>query len=399
MPRLLVFNPGHEEALAHACSPSYTPRREVQRMMLDLGHLMLLICHEGDYVALPCAGGGLTIIDYLGREVSPHTLPPLELSPWALERHAITSFHKKATALGIRLRLPPITEPYLALSHRESSTRLMRYLAEQGWVERTLIPEWVTDGPNVAERLTESLDRFAALGHRRLMTKRPYSSSGRGVMPLDLPAGDASRIMLTAQCRRWGSISLEPWLTIEQDWAIEYYYTPEEVRYVGLSRFDTRLGHGAYEGNRLASEAELRANLLQYIGQEAWEWLCSTHCAFLRAELGAGYTGYVGVDMCLYRTEAGLSLHPAVEINLRCTMGVLAHEAYLRHVAPLRTTRGDGLVQAPRYVFRLDYLATSGTALALYEAHRAAADAAIPPIPLTKPTIESQYYAYLTPDI
>ena len=44
--------------------------------------------------------------------------------------------------------------------------------------------------------------------------------------------------------------------------------------------------------------------------------------------------GYIGIDLFLYEQGGLLKLHPCVEINLRTTMGVLAHLAYERYLAP-----------------------------------------------------------------
>lgn len=394
MARLFVFNPGHEEALRHHTAPSYTPRREVQQMMRDLGRLMLLLCTPQDYVALFDPLGELHFIDYLGKPTSAKHLPPLTLTPWALERHLADLIYKKATKQGVHLTLPPICEPYLRLSHRSSSTRLLQHLESWGWAVEELIPKWLYQGENLPQELAQSLEGFIERGHQRLMTKRPFSSSGRGVMPLPLPVDEATLRQLVGQCRQAGSISLEPWLHIVEDWAVEYYYTAGEVRYVGLSRFDTRDSGGAYEGNRLASEAELRNALIQHIGLEVWEGLLSAHKKFLLSSLGDGYEGYIGIDMCLYDEGGKLRLHPAIEINARCTMGVLAHEAYKRHIAPYTHPETNRM---PSYIFRLSYLPEVQAALRLYEAHLGTASAPQPTIPLTIPTEESHYYAYLAP--
>lgn len=392
MQKLFVFNPGHEEALLHHSASSYTPRQEVRQLMYDLGHLMLLLCDEGDYVAL-ITEEGLCIIDHLSNPVSPQDLPSLELTPWALEPHLIAYIAKHATALGISLSLPFVSRPYLSLSHRSSSTRLLHYLIEQGWNVEDLIPEWLHASEDLSLELDRCLTGFMTQGHLRLIAKRPFSSSGRGVMPIDLPADAACRKMLFGQCCRSGSISLEPWLQIEQDWAVEYYYSSEGARYIGLSRFDTKKGLATYEGNQLASETELRGEIIRHIGQESWERLTEGHRAFLAAELGDTYTGYIGVDMCLYKQGKELRLHPAVEINVRCTMGLLAHEAYLRYIEPMLY---DGTTKA-RYRFQLDYYPEKGAAFQSYLAHLRTEHSSLLFIPLTKPTQKSHYYTYLAP--
>ena len=53
-----------------------------------------------------------------------------------------------------------------------------------------------------------------------------------------------------------------------------------------------------------------------------------------RSMAGSDYVGYIGIDLFLYEVEGQTKLHPCVEINLRTTMGVLAHLAYERYLAP-----------------------------------------------------------------
>ena len=44
-----------------------------------------------------------------------------------------------------------------------------------------------------------------------------------------------------------------------------------------------------------------------------------------------GYLGPVGVDMFVYHDAEGYHLNPCVEINLRHTMGMVAHAIAQRH--------------------------------------------------------------------
>lgn len=394
MNRLYFFNPGHEEALAQAEASSYTPKREVQQMMQDLGELMLLLCDATDYVALLDRHSELRIVNSWGEEVAPSSLPKLELTLWALERHALYFVKKKAEHLGLNLGTPLISGEYLRVSHRQSATRLMQHCVERGWPLQEIMPEWHYFSEELELNLEKRFTAYCFEGHSKLMLKRPYTSSGRGVMRLDLPLEHRNIELLCAQCRRSGGISLEPWLEIEQDWAVEYYYAAGEVTYVGLSKFQTKQGQGLYEGNLLASDAQLRAELIAVIGQRLWEELLEAHQSFLRIALGADYSGYIGIDMCLYWTEQGLRLHPAVEINARCTMGVLAHMAYLRHIAPIKET-GVGQGNEENYSFCLKYFREKASAYCLYERHQAFSGSGFATIPLTHPSLDSHFYAYL----
>jgi hypothetical protein len=69
------------------------------------------------------------------------------------------------------------------------------------------------------------------------------------------------------------------------------------------------------------------------MGEEALLTLINAQCTWLEEELSdSQYTGYIGIDLFFYRDGESLRLHPCVEINLRTTMGVLAHFAYEQYV-------------------------------------------------------------------
>jgi predicted ATP-grasp superfamily ATP-dependent carboligase len=50
--------------------------------------------------------------------------------------------------------------------------------------------------------------------------------------------------------------------------------------------------------------------------------------------LGGQYEGYFGIDMMIYDDNGTMMIAPCVEVNLRMTMGVVAHRLMERVVAP-----------------------------------------------------------------
>ena len=88
---------------------------------------------------------------------------------------------------------------------------------------------------------------------------------------------------------------------------------------------------GAYAGNVLWTQQQLGERLRALVPERELAALIALHEAYLSEQLaGSGYVGYIGIDLFVYRRGEVFALHPAVEINLRCTMGVLAHRAQLR---------------------------------------------------------------------
>lgn len=382
--RLFVFNPGHEEALRLPQGQSYTPPKEVRRMMLDLSPLMRLLASTDDYIWLPSADGSAQIATHEGvllEDLS--ALPPLLLTPWALEPRFIEQVRRQATSLGIRLLSPEVSSAYLTLSHRRSATDLLEYLDKHWARVEELAPRWIMPTGETERVLRELLEDFRLRqGFREVIVKRPYTSSGRGVMAYDLPLSDEKISSLVAACARAGGLSVEPRLRLVQDWAAEYYYTEGEARYIGLSKFATTATTGAYTGNELQSEQALWAELSAIVGEAELEALVHAHQDFLMVRLGRGYEGYIGIDMFVYLDDAGRQkLHPAVEINVRCTMGVLALMAYEHHLAP----NGSG-------TYQLIY-GKPPTMRQLYQEHLAQRDMFVP---LTFPGEQSAFYAYIT---
>lgn len=347
MPRLLLFNPGHEESLRHRTRSSYTPPVTVRRMTAELYPLMTLLAQEGDYIArLSEDWRAISICTHALEVVAePAALPPLELWLWALDPILIAHVGRLAEGIGLRLHLPKVSEAYLALSHRSATCALLAQL--RGELPHA-IPEWLTpwwlyptETRAEATALVEAaLARFAEVyPARELIVKRPYTSSGRGVQPYRVPLSREQVEQLVGTLQREGvGLSFEPRLNVQSEWAMLYQVTETgEVVYYGLSHFVTAGANGvAYGGNVLAAEAVLMQRLAaaSHWSLDALEGLKQAHARWLSQQLSGRYVGFVGIDMLVYSDEAGhAQLHPAVEVNVRCTMGVLAHALYARYGA------------------------------------------------------------------
>lgn len=346
MPRLLVFNPGHEEALSQPAGMRYTPSRTIRTMMHELHPLMRACASSGDLLWVPDrAGQNAQIMDFEGRAIS--NLKPseaLDLCLWALEPHLILHLSRWAERSGLRLNLPYTSPEYLALSHRRSATRLLEQLIEhfpEGFPLENICPLWLMPGAldfqdsTAILALAEEVSKRSPL--REIIVKRPYTSSGRGVTAYKTPLhlNDAQRILRHAQ---QSGISLEPRLRHFQDYAYLMQVEGKQVVWQGYSKFYTEQSRGInYAGNELVSDSKIRAELVESWGQGegGWQRLEDFLTSFVLDELQGHYSGYVGIDFFSYFDAAGrLRLHPAVEINVRCTMGVIAHRLREQMLSP-----------------------------------------------------------------
>lgn len=314
--------------------------------MSDLYPLMSLLAQRGDYIAVPSMDGAwLMLYDHQGQPTScPHH--PLELCLWGLEPHMQEHVERLAKAQRLELMLPEVSERYMHLSHRAAAVELFDALAQPLGLPEALRPEWfyLSGKEGQEQAMRYYLKQYKG---ERIVLKRPYSSSGRGVQVLDMPLGEERIEALRREGEARQPFSLEPHWPVMGNWATLFEAMPDgEVRYVGLSHFWTEGVDGtAYVGNELKGQEQLSAQLSEALRPR---WALTSVVAlqrqWLEQAIGGEYVGYIGIDMLVYRDALGQSaLHPALEINMRCTMGVLALKAYEVYVP-----RGE------RWAFRVE---------------------------------------------
>lgn len=349
--RLWVFNPGHEEALLVPEAKHYTLSREIRQMRHELAPLLALLADPSDLLYIPPSADG-SVAPCLrwgdGTPATPDALPDrLEVQLWGIDPHILKELQRCPLFRATVLALPRITPPFLRLSHRSASTDLLNFLIQHGGYPEALLPLWVEAGADRSETKERLREAIASVSGRpigaegQVLVKRPYTSSGRGVLPLPLPAEDKHLDAFVGNMMKVGSISVEPFLRVVDNWAIEYQREPQgKVRFYALSHFETLASGRAYSGNALASPRALWEELTSHIGQEHLLRLIELQRSWLEDQLrDSEYTGYIGIDLFLYEEQGQWLLHPCVEINLRTTMGVVAHRAYLRYLAPDRSGR------------------------------------------------------------
>ena len=331
---LHVFNPWHDEALASG-SPFYCPTRTARRWADRMGRLPLVWAPAGDAVML--ADG--TIVDARREPVGLDRIG--RVAPWGWD--ALLCRKLRASGLGHGLLPGAGTLAGIrALSHRRTAARLLESLTQ----EDPLYIGRVHEARSMAE-----IDRL--LGEwGTLVLKAPWSGSGRGVWRLEAGAPETFRRRAERVIRLQGSLMAEPLYDRRQDFGMEFEARADgSVAYAGLSLFDSTAG-GEYTASLLLPEDELR----QRVGGVSPERLGAL-ARSLETRLGrllAGrYTGPLGVDMMTVMTPGGPALHPAVEINLRLTMGHVA----LRFLACHPETAGRRL--SPEEM--LNYAGFTGT--------------------------------------
>ena len=239
-----------------------------------------------------------------------------EPCPWGWSR-ASRRFFRQLGFTPAQLPADEALERIRNLSHRRTAAEIARKLA--------------LEGTPVAEELT-SIEAVEAYVKEKgdVMLKLPWSSSGRGLLPLDNQTFEQHRGQIRGMLANQGSVMGEPRLQPILDFAMLFTMTGDGARYEGLSMFRNSVS-GNYEGNLLAPQTVFEQRITELIGREALDYVRNALPTILTEIIGDDYRGPLGVDMMIYNKGGEPALDAAVELNLRNTMGHVAlrfHERF-----------------------------------------------------------------------
>ena len=330
---LHIFNPEHDIALA-ANLANFTAPHAGRQLRADLDFLPALWAQKDDRVLVEnpehaakqwkrllfrlvphsetgcfCQGNKL----FLPWEQVVSAKETTSIEPWGWDLALKAMLKRKGTDESL---LPSDADlgRIRQLSHRRTSACLLPFLQMEGTVGE-------------AYECTTEAD-VEALLHRygQVVTKAPWSSSGRGVR------FDSKMEWVRHVIQRQGSIMVEPFYHKAKDFGMEFTAEGGVIRYEGLSLFVTR--NGAYIGNMIAAERVKRQTLSRYVSLDLLDRVRDQ--VLSRLDL-SGYEGPFGIDMMIVKSigngnhnsqlsivNCQLGLHPCVEINLRRTMGHVA---------------------------------------------------------------------------
>lgn len=354
MNKVHLFNPENDLALALGCR-HYTPPPHASALHRAGALLPAWWAGADDSIILPPRSGGdytddlawlnarwgLSTRPYIATEED-STLSP---SPWGWSLDTCRQF-VQAGFPATRLPDHATVDTLRLLSHRRSSIRILSALGEE-----RLLPAEVTD-PGVAVEIETS--------HPGCFFKSPWSCSGRGVFCAGGITPEVIRSKAQGIIHRQGSVMVEHGYDKITDFATLFYSDGKEVTFRGLSLFITE-NRGVYSGNVVAPQAVI----LDMIDRSANHASPSSHPSIphrisdLTSALGQvltdlicpHYTGWLGIDMMIYRDTGGeIRIHPCIELNLRMTMGVVA-----MHVADRLNPSTPGLISWQRTVTAPDH--------------------------------------------
>ena len=322
---LHLFNPENDLALADG-GANYCPPPAAAQIAYDLASLPLWFAGIGNAVALP-DGNHLQFREDISNSFN--VALPYETSmvgkleccrPWGWS----AQMKRRFKAMGVPVDVLPSDEAVDAvrfLSNRRSAMKILTELKERG-IEVPAMPQYLHDADAVAAFVNSM---------PRCVVKAPWSGSGKGI------AWGIGRVETPMEhfykgvIKRQGGVVCEHFLESVQEFAMEFFAGEDGVSFVGYSLFDA--DKGSYSGNLLASDSRIEGILSHLVPLETLHNVRAHLLEILSSMLhGSGYSGYLGVDMMIYRSGEHLCLNPCMELNLRMNMGVVSRLFYDNYV-------------------------------------------------------------------
>lgn len=318
---LLVFNPEHDYALADN-SPHFVALRSAAQFAFDCAPFMRYLSDGEGAVFDAYRPEGADFRKVFDPLADAERIT--KVTPWGWDAAVTYQLHR----IGIPDSLLP-TEAQLSklreLAHRKTTIAAMEFLRE-----RHPHPEMLPEAPVLLTTGQDIIDFVKQVSDA--IFKSPYSGNGRGHL---YAHGECTPTLLrqcTGVLKRQGGILAEKQYAVVQDFAMEFDCSGGKVTFRGYSLFQT--AHYGYAGNLLMPDDSILSFLSQYSGIQDILQVQTLVIEFLEQNIAPYYDGEAGVDMFVYQEDGMYKLHPFVEVNLRKTMGLAAHDIFARHCHP-----------------------------------------------------------------
>ncbi|MDR2804314.1 MAG: hypothetical protein LBB85_01520 [Dysgonamonadaceae bacterium] len=351
------FNPGHETAILNA-SKHYQPPVKQVKMQRDLAFLPAWYAQPDDFVWIEedLTDTFLNDIKDLNIRIKTLSINQLEnrkndistqnIEFWGISPQNLHRFESIKKKHGLQWQIPLWKEEYRYLGSRLSAHGALSELLESiPALDKTLLPQ-------VVSQMAE-IEAYTAARDETLLVKSPFSSSGRGLVWL--PPGllaRSERQIIGGMLKKQSQVSIEKVLDKEMDFSMHFTIDSEQaVRFAGYSVFQTT-EKGAYKNSCIAAQEVVEKQINSFVDKELLLQVKNRLLNILQSVYAPHYTGNIGVDLLVYRTNQAYRLHPCVEINMRKSMGYLAICLQQQYLHP--QTQG---------VFQIDYEASSGALL------------------------------------
>lgn len=291
----MLFFPSHDIALANGVR-HFNPPQAALRLQEDLASL-------SDIWNGPFLSGEAQMPQPWGWD-------------WDTRKYIHETYKIKTSQLPTDEELAKIRE----LSSRSTTITLIDQLKQAIGINNLPTPQYL--------QIEEEVDAFLA-HHKDYVLKTPWSSSGRGLMRSNVPQQTLKK-HVRATLQRMGGIMGESWIKDKvQDFAMLFFVSDHKVRFIGYSLFDndgTTYRQGYLMSNeKIIERLTVNPATLTKISDAYTRILTELFSPFFGK---SWQLGFVGIDMMTYQEDGILKISPCVEMNLRCTMGVVCRLWY-----------------------------------------------------------------------
>ena len=246
-----------------------------------------------------------------------------KISVWGWNKY----IRKKLILNGIDKNILP-SDQYLEnireLSHRKNATEAMFFLRNE--LKNSILPQ----PAEILKNITE-IESFAEK-YFDIVLKSPFSSSGKGVYFSNKNLNNS----IVGWCKRTiaqqGCVLGEKRFDIVKNFAMEFQVVDNQTNFVGYSLFET--DGKIYRNNILTSDEKIEKIICRCgLNSQLLNAVKQALIKFFNQKIAQKYNGFLGVDMFVFQENGKNLLNPCVEINLRYTMGLVAHKFYKNFVS------------------------------------------------------------------
>lgn len=327
MRKLHYFNPENDIALA-AGVKNFTPPKAALALRSAGEMLPLWYGERGDEIlAHGVNAEWLQSIEErfaTGIELYDHsTADQLSAVPWGWSLAAKGLYEREGFPLE-RLPEDRMIECWRELSHRRTASLLRERIASELDFEIAPAAVEIRTIGDLEHLLSTQPDS---------MIKSPWSSSGRGLT--DTRQLSSQEVIRRSEgiMRKQGSVMVEPFYNRLADFALLFECKENCCTFTGYSLFKTDQS-GNYNGNILAPDNRLLEKIDRLYPAEhiiaAGEALRKS----IELYIAPKYSGPLGVDMLVAQmADCTKILDATVELNLRMTMGFVAHSLSNKYLA------------------------------------------------------------------
>jgi hypothetical protein len=323
---LFVFNPDHELALA-SFEKNFQPKKNIQKIVEDLSTLPLWI-KSNCYVLNSGINSEWKVIaerlnlQYCALDKIPYVqINDCEIWGWN------PSIRRQLLMAGLSEKILPDDcqlQKIKVLTHRKTSIEAMKYLHKQLKIYK------LPTIPTMVDKVNKALE-YAEQDTCKIF-KSPFSSSGRGIFT-NKYVDNSFITWIKTTIKEQKNVIIEDFYDVIQNFAMEFIITQNEQKSVSFTGYSLFENNGVkYKHNILTTDKQIENHLSKYVDLSILNRVKEIIIDFIGMKIKDFYVGHIGVDMFIYRENSQFLLHPCVEINLRPTMGAVAHDFYKNFV-------------------------------------------------------------------